>query len=84
MDEDRPSLPLFQSLTQPILMAGVPRTFFILNGMTGVILTIPLQLFYIGIPLAIILHTIAAWFTRRDPHFFEILMRHLRQPHFWT
>lgn len=84
MDDDGLSIPLFQSLTQPILLGGVPRTFAILNGMFAMILSVPLGLFYVGVPLGIFLHALAAWLTKRDPHFFEVLMRHLRQAHFWT
>ena len=82
--DDETEIPLFQSLTQPILLGGVPRTFAILNGLVACVLSIPLELFYVGIPLAIIIHAVAAWMTKRDPHFFEILARHLRLSHYWN
>jgi type IV secretion system protein VirB3 len=84
MDDNGLEIPLYQSLTQPILMGGVPRTFAILLWMFVMILSIPLHLFYIGIPFGIFTHSLAAWLTKRDPHFFEVLVRHLRQPHFWN
>lgn len=74
---------LFTSLTQPILFGGVPRTFAILNGTMTAIIALPLGLPVLGVPLGLIAHTVAAWMTRRDPYFFEILLRHLRQETYW-
>ena len=82
--ENETEIPLFQSLTQPILLGGVPRTFAILNGVLAAVISIPLGLFYVGIPLAISLHAFAAWMTKRDPYFFEVLIRHLRLSHYWN
>jgi type IV secretion system protein VirB3 len=74
---------LFTSLTQPIMFGGVPRTFAILNGTLAAIICLPLGLPILGLPLGLAAHAVAAWMTRRDPYFFEILMRHLRQEPYW-
>ena len=74
---------LFTSLTQPIFFGGVPRTFAILNGTITAIICLPLGLPILGLPFGLGVHAVAAWMTRRDPYFFEILMRHLRQESYW-
>jgi type IV secretory pathway TrbD component len=74
---------LFTALTQPILLGGAPRTFAILNGTATVLVCLPLGLPWIGLPFGIASHAMAVYLTKRDPHFFEILLRHLRQRHYW-
>jgi len=74
---------LFTSLTQPILFGGVPRTFAILNGTMTAIIALPLGLPLLGVPLGLTAHAAAAWMTKRDPYFFEILLRHIRQESYW-
>ncbi len=74
---------LFTSLTQPIMFGGVPRGFAIANGTITAVIALPLGLPLLGVPLGLAAHAVAAWMTRRDPHFFEILLRHVRQPSYW-
>ena len=74
---------LFTSLTQPIFFGGVPRGFAILNGTTAAVIALPLGLPLLAVPLGLAAHAIAAWMTKRDPYFFEILMRHVRQAPYW-
>lgn len=74
---------LFTALTQPILLGGAPRTFAILNGTMTVLIALPLSLPWLGIPLGILSHTVAVFLTKRDAYYFEILLRHLRQPPYW-
>jgi type IV secretion system protein TrbD len=84
--EEEPSgyeLPIFTSLTQPVLMGGIPRSVAILNGTVAVLISLPLGLPYIGIPLGIAVHAIAAYATKRDAYFFEILKRHVFEGTYW-
>lgn len=74
---------LFTSLTQPILFGGVPRTFAILNCTLAAVISMPLGVPLLGIPMGLFAHGVAAWMTKRDPYFFETLMRHLRQQPYW-
>lgn len=74
---------LFTSLTQPILFGGVPRGFAIVNATMTAVIALPLGLPIIGVPLGLAAHAVAAWMTRRDPYFFEILLRHVRQESYW-
>jgi type IV secretory pathway TrbD component len=72
------SVPLHQSLTNRILMAGVPRQVAIVNATLGAALSIGLHVWWLGIPLAVALHAIAYRLCRGDPYFFEVLVHHVR------
>ena len=37
----------------------------------------------LAVPLGLAAHAVAAWMTKRDPYFFEILLRHVRQASYW-
>jgi len=76
-------VPLHRSLTQPILMAGVPRSIAILNGTIAAALGLGLQLWAAGLALWLAGHTAAAFAARRDPDFAPVLARHLRQKGAW-
>jgi type IV secretory pathway TrbD component len=67
------------ALSEPITIAGVPRMVAILNGTLAAVITLGLQVPWLGIPLGIGVHTIAFWLTKQDPYFFDNLRRHLRQ-----
>lgn len=67
------------ALSEPITMAGVPRMVAILNGTLAAIITLGLQVPWLGIPLGLAVHSIAFWLTKRDPYFFDVLGRHIRQ-----
>jgi type IV secretion system protein VirB3 len=72
-------VPLHQSLTQPILLAGAPRAIAITNGTLAAALGLGLQMWLPGLALWIVGHSLAVFAARRDPHFAEVAMRHLRQ-----
>lgn len=72
--------PLRTSLTRPILMAGVPRGFAILNGTLCAAIAFGLQQPFIGAPLWMVLQASAAWAAARDPWFLETWPRHLAKP----
>lgn len=67
------------SLSEPITIAGVPRTIAILNGTVAAIITLGLQVPWLGLPLGIGVHSLCYWLTKRDPYVFDTLKRHLRQ-----
>ncbi|EJL37869.1 type IV secretory pathway, TrbD component [Caulobacter sp. AP07] len=68
------------SLSEPVTLAGAPRMAAILIGTLTAVLTLGLQAPWIGLPLGALLYGAALWMTKRDPHVFAILRRHLRQP----
>lgn len=72
--------PLRTSLTRPILMGGVPRTFAIANATIGAAIGLGLQQPGIGAPLWMLLQAGAAWAAARDPWFLETWPRHLAKP----
>jgi type IV secretory pathway TrbD component len=71
-------VPLYRSLTEPILLAGAPRSIAILNGTIAAALGLGLQMWLGGLVLWIAGHTLAVVAARHDPQFAEILPRHLR------
>lgn len=75
-------VPLHQSLTQPVLFAGTPRTIGILNMTVALALSLGLHVWWLGVPLGLALHLVAMALTRRDADWFDVLRAHLRQPTF--
>ena len=73
---------LHNSLTTPIMLGGVPRQFAILNWTICAALVLGLRAFYL-LPMFIIFHGAAVFFAKKDPYFFEVILRHLRQKKFY-
>lgn len=71
-------IPLHRSLTEPILLAGAPRTVTIINGTLAASIGLGLRLWLAGILLWFVFHMIAVWATRKDPAFVDVLSRHIR------
>jgi type IV secretion system protein VirB2 len=74
------TVPLHRSLTEPLLLGGAPRALAILIGTVAAAVALGLQLWIPGAILWIICHPIAVWTARKDPHFVEVLRRHIRYP----
>ena len=72
--------PVHRALTEPILLGGAPRAVAILNGTLAAALGLGLRLWAVGVILWAIGHLAAVWATRRDPHFVEVVRRHLQIP----
>jgi len=71
-------VPLHRSLTEPILLAGAPRTVAIANGTLAAAIGLGLQLWIPGLVLWLAGHGVAAYAARKDPAFMAVLARHLR------
>jgi type IV secretion system protein TrbD len=70
-------VPIHRSLTEPILLAGLPRNFAFLLWTPGMVIILGLyQLWFI--PIQVGLHLLFAYLAKRDPHFFEVFKRALR------
>jgi type IV secretion system protein VirB3 len=82
MDEPVPgyTAPVHRALTEPILLGGAPRAVAILNGTLAAALGLGLRLWVVGVILWAIGHLAAVWAARRDPHFVEVVRRHLQIP----
>jgi len=74
------TVPVHRALTEPILLAGAPRAFAILNGTLAGAVGLGLQLWAAGIVIGVLGHVLAVWAARRDPLFVEVGRRHLRLP----
>lgn len=72
------------SLTRPLLLGGVPRTFAILNATVGAAIAFGLQQPLIGLPLWIVIQTAGAYATARDPWFLETWPRAMAKPAFFN
>ena len=72
-------VPLHRSLTEPILLAGAPRSIAILNGTIAAALGLGLQMWLAGILVWAVGHSLSVFAARRDPAFAPVLIRHLRQ-----
>jgi type IV secretion system protein VirB3 len=72
-------VPLYRSLTEPVLLAGAPRAVAVVNGTIAAALGLGLRLWLAGMILWILGHSLAVFAAKRDPDFVEVLLRHLRQ-----
>lgn len=73
-------LPLCTALTQPVLLAGVPRNYAILIGTLAGMLTIGMHFWLFGTGLGLAAYAAGRVVTARDPWGFAVWARHLRQP----
>jgi type IV secretion system protein TrbD len=69
---------LHRALTEPILIAGAPRSFAILNGTLAAAIGVGLRVWIAGALIWVIGHGLAVWVTRKDPAFLTVLSRHAR------
>jgi type IV secretion system protein TrbD len=71
-------VPMHRSLTEPVLIAGAPRSFAILNGTLSAAVGLGLRLWVVGVVLWLAGHAVAVWVTRKDPAFLAVLSRYAR------
>ncbi len=71
-------VPLHRALTEPILLAGAPRTLAIVNGTLAAALGLGLRLWIAGLAVWLIGHALAVYSAKKDPRFLEVLVRHIR------
>jgi type IV secretory pathway TrbD component len=74
--------PVHRALTEPVLLAGAPRTFAIVNGTLAAALGLGLRLWIAGLFLWLVGHAFGVWAAKHDPHFMEVVRRHVRIPPF--
>ena len=73
---------LHRSLTSPIFVMGVPREIALINGTFIAALGLGLHSWY-SLPIGLMLHLLAVGATKRDPHFFVVLRRMMKQKTFY-
>ena len=71
-------IPLHRSLTEPILMAGAPRTAAIAIGTLAAAVGLGLQLWIPGLVLWAVGHSAAVFMARSDPDFMAVTGRSTR------
>lgn len=74
------AVPVRRALTEPILLAGAPRSIAIANGTLAAAIGLGLQVWLAGLIIGIIGHLAAVWAAQRDPLFAEVVRRHVRIP----
>jgi len=72
------AVPLYRSLTEPILLGGAPHTVAIANGTLSAAVGLGLQMWLPGLALWLVGHALAVWGARVDPQFVVVLARHLK------
>jgi type IV secretion system protein TrbD len=75
-------LKLHNSLVTPILLAGAPRQFAIMNGTLGAALILGLHAIFL-LPLFVLFHLGAVYFAKKDPYFFDVILRHIKQKKYY-
>ncbi|MGE3538675.1 MAG: VirB3 family type IV secretion system protein [Candidatus Tectimicrobiota bacterium] len=80
MDDEIPGfvVPLYRSLTTPLLLAGAPRAMAILNGTLTAALGLGLHCLW-AIPLGVLVHLGAVLAAKHDPQYVDVLRAHLRR-----
>ena len=73
---------IHKSLTDKILVTGVPREFAILNGTISAAIILGLQVL-VWIPFAVVIHLLAVALTKKDPDWFLVLRRSFRVKGFY-
>ena len=76
-------IPIHRSLTQPIMIGGVPREIAILNGTITAALVLGMHSFY-GLPLGLVIHIASLTLSKRDPQFFATFRRQVKQRSFYS
>lgn len=71
-------IPFYVALTQRVLIAGVPRTYFYLIGTVCLALSLPMQAPLVGLPLWLILYLPAVYLTKQDPYFLPVILRSIK------
>ena len=71
-------IPLHRALAEPVLIAGAPRSFAILNGTLAAAIGLGLRLWIAGLLIWLAGHAVAVCVTRKDPEFLSVLSRHAR------
>lgn len=82
-DIDGFEVPFHNSLAEPIMLGGVPRTYAIINFLFTAELCLGMGVWWLGLPAGIFIHVVGYALTKRDPYFFGTLNRHLRQKPHW-
>lgn len=76
-------VPIHRSLTQPIMIGGIPREIAILNGTITAALVLGMHSFF-GLPLGLVIHLASLALSKRDPQFFATFRRQIKQQPYYS
>jgi type IV secretion system protein VirB3 len=71
-------VPVHRSLTQPIMVAGLPRNLALLLWTATAAFALGLHQLWV-LPLSLALHAVFAAMAKRDPSFFDVFVRAVGQ-----
>ncbi|VBB08471.1 type iv secretion system virb3 / trbd / avhb [Lucifera butyrica] len=74
--------PIYRSLTEPILILGVPRGLCYLNGAIASAFAIGLHSFLI-LPFCFVIHVVGRHLAKKDPYFFEGWQQYVRMKKYY-
>ena len=77
-ESDGFEVPLHLALTEPIFLAGAPRSVAILNGTLAAAIGLGLHLWIPGLILGLVGHSLAVWGAKLDPQFMDVFARHVK------
>lgn len=66
------TLPIYRSLTEQILILGVPKPILVLNFLVAFLFCFNLHFYYI-IPISIVVHCGAIYLAKNDDQFFDCM-----------
>jgi type IV secretion system protein TrbD len=72
-------IPLHRSLTEVILLGGLPRNIALLLWTMSIALAFGMQQLWV-LPISLSLHVLLVALTRRDPFFIDVFIRALKSP----
>jgi type IV secretion system protein TrbD len=73
-------VPLHRSLTEPIFLAGAPRSVAIFSGTLAAAVGLGLHLWVPGIVLGVVGHSLSVWGAKLDPQFMDVFARQVKHP----
>lgn len=74
---------IHRSLTEQMMLGGVPRPIAIINGTLAAALGLGLHSWY-SVPICFVIHIMAIVATKKDPQFFDCFKRHIWQKSFYS
>lgn len=77
------TLPFYRSLSEQILIAGVPKGVLAANGVIMLLFIVDFGFFYI-IPFSLLLHFLAIYLCKNDDQFFDCLRVYINKKNYYS
>lgn len=75
-------MPIYRSMTEPMLTLGVPMRIFIFNGMIFAMFFFVLHVWYM-FPLNLVMHYVAVRFAKKDAMFLDCYKRYIKKKDYY-